>query len=181
MTNLDLLKQDYEDAKKIIESLGIKQAKVVELNIKPYKAKGGNCKKVSASKYIITLSSYLFRPNITKEDRMNVVIHELLHSCEKGMSHTGMWKVYANKVNKNYPQYKIERTVARELWDKMKDEVEANTIYKYIAECPECGTIWKRTRESNLIKYPNRYRCGKCNHLGLRVEKLQQNAKFSVC
>ena len=95
----------------------------------------------------------IFNPNYLKfgkkENFANTMMHELIHSLEGCMCHTGKWKQIACKVNNTYPQYNIQRT------QKSNEEYRKNVfdkLYKYEIECKKCHSKWKYQRMTKTIQ-----------------------------
>jgi hypothetical protein len=85
-----------------------------------------------------------------------VLIHEILHSCEGCCNHGKLWKKYADMINRNYG-YNIKRTSTYEEYG-IKDKKEKIT-YRYKICCSNCSRTSYRIKKSNIVKYPNKYRC----------------------
>lgn len=123
------------------------------------KSRWGRCTRGSYG-YTIEISERLLGNRVPKDEVMNVIIHEILHSCKEGMSHKGMWKVYADKVNRKYPQYHITRTTSAENFGLQEEQ---NLIKRqYAIKCTKCGNIHYSSKLSKSIQFPERYRCGCC-------------------
>lgn len=109
------------------------------------------------------------------DDRMqrfateNVLIHELLHSCNDCISHSGLWKHYAQKVNRTY-QYKITR--CSDYKPYMNEELlgEFMQRFKYVARCEGCGKYTAQVRISDFIRNMDDYRCTVCNGKFKRIK-----------
>lgn len=91
----------------------------------------------------------------------NTIIHELLHAVVPFAKHGADWKRLANKVNRNYPRYKIQRcSCYADYGLDITRQVERENLY--IIRCEKCGGEIKRQRYCKLIAYTSHYRCGKC-------------------
>lgn len=123
------------------------------------KSRWGCCKSGPGG-YTIEISNRLLSSKVPKDEVMNVIIHEILHSCKGGMSHKGMWKTYAASLNIKYPQYHITRTASAENFGLQEEQ---NIIKRqYAIKCTKCGTIHYSSKLSKSIRFPERYRCGRC-------------------
>lgn len=95
----------------------------------------------------------IFNPNYLKygkkEDFANTMMHELIHSLEGCMCHTGKWKQIACIVNNIYPQYHIKRTSNTN--EKYKKNV-LDKLYKYEIECKKCHSKWKYQKMTKTIQ-----------------------------
>lgn len=96
-----------------VKEAGITPGNIVEWSVN-YRAKRrwGLCSKSPDGKIKIQIASRLLI-----DDRVSVtacketMIHEILHSVEGGMGHTGKWKQLAEVVNQKYG-YSIKRTTS---------------------------------------------------------------------
>ena len=107
----------------------------------------------------IEVSSRILRDDIPDNAVMEVLIHEILHACKDGMSHTGAWKRYANTISRN-TQYKIQRTTAAENFGL--EEEQQKLMRQYAVKCTCCGKTYYKSKMTKVIKHPEWYRCGIC-------------------
>jgi len=155
MKNLEMLVCECE---KELDAINISYQKVVRLKTNDRTQKRlGRCSSISSDGYEIEISGRLLKNEIADKATKNVIIHELLHTVKGCMNHGEKWKLLANKVNKNYPQYEISRTTPLEFLGL--ENTESNKQYKYVIECTVCGKKWYRMRSSNATKYPELYHC----------------------
>lgn len=122
----------------------------------------GQCKQYLPGLFDISISSRLLQDNVSDQAAKNTILHELLHTVKGCHGHKGQWKELAAKVNRLLPQYTIKRTTSSE-------EKGIKTKYKertnrYAVKCTHCGREYYREKESKLIQYPDKYRCGVCNN-----------------
>lgn len=84
-----------------------------------------------------------------KEQIKNTMMHEMIHSLDGCMSHTGRWKQIATRINYSLPQYQIKRTTdpGEEFY---KNVVEKQ--YKYEIECNKCHSKWRYQRMTKTIQ-----------------------------
>ena len=109
----------------------------------------GAC-KYSGGRYTIELSARL--QGAHDQACMQVLAHELLHTCPGCADHGTRWRGYAQRMNRAYG-YDIRRTMGeRELG---LPEPPA----KYIVKCTRCGARIERLRRSKLVAQPHRFRC----------------------
>lgn len=83
--------------------------------------------------------------------------HELLHTCYGCMNHGKRWKSYALRVKDS-----LGISVSRLMPLKEEEQSPEEVLLRYVVECQSCKKRYPRQRLSNLIKHPERYRCGKC-------------------
>lgn len=96
-----------------------------------------------------TINIYLLG-NETRDDIINTMYHELLHTIPNGMNHTGDWRIWANKLNSKLG-INIQRTRNR-FSEEEYNNLENNPRYKYKLTCSRCGRSWYFTKETKLIK-----------------------------
>ena len=102
--------------------------------------------------YMIELSARLAREG-TEDAILQVLAHEVLHTCYGCSNHGKRWKSYAAKMNATYG-YHISRT------DKFEDfGLEDDRPVRYWVVCTRCGRRIPRMKRSPLIDHPERYRC----------------------
>lgn len=93
-----------------------------------------------------------------------VIVHELTHAALPTEHHSYLWKARGDKLGKKWG-ITVQRTDSYEGL-QLKDD---DTV-KYIVECPECHTQWKRDRMCKLVERPERYRCAKCKKDLIRIK-----------
>ncbi|MEQ2457000.1 SprT-like domain-containing protein [Flavonifractor hominis] len=85
---------------------------------------------------------------------MQVLAHEVLHTCPGCRNHGVVWKGYAARMNAAYG-YTISRTsTCREL-----GVTEPEETGRYLVKCIQCGAEFPRRRCSALVRRPEHYRC----------------------
>lgn len=93
-----------------------------------------------------------------------VLVHEIAHMAEPMKHHGDDWYYAGNRLGRKW-NITVHRTDSYE-GIELRDEEEA----KYIVECPECHTQWKRDRMCKLVERPERYRCAKCKKDLVRIK-----------
>ena len=118
----------------------------------------GSCKKLSNGLYRVGISKWVLEK---EEDALiaNVIAHEACHLVKGAMNHGPMWKKAAGVLNQR--GYSITSTFK---------EIEESR-YPYVIQCDSCGMQIHRMRMSKLVKYPEKYRCGKCHGTLRRMKK----------
>ena len=115
--------------------------------------------------YIIELSAQLAE-NGSEDAVMQVLAHEVLHTCYRCSNHGARWKGYAARMNAAYG-YHISRT------DKFEDlGLEDDRPVRYWVVCTKCARRIPRMKRSPLVDHPERYRC-RCGG-ALRIENIQK-------
>ena len=113
-------------------------------------------------KYIIELSAQLAEQG-SEDAILQVLVHEVLHTCCGCSNHGARWKGYAQRMNDAYG-YHIRRT------DNYSElGIEDNRPVRYYVVCGKCGRSIPRMKRSPLVDHPERYRCA-CGGV-LRVEE----------
>lgn len=136
--------------------------------------KAGKLRTGAWGSYRIYENMIILDPVFT-DDRMqtfateNVLIHELLHSCNDCISHSGLWKYYARKVNRTY-RYKITRCSDYKPYMSKELLGEFMQRFKYVAQCEGCGTYVTQVRISDFIRNMDNYRCRACKGKFKRIK-----------
>lgn len=99
----------------------------------------------------IQISKRILLDEVPYDATLSVMIHEILHACEGGQSHKGMWKVYAKKVMDKYPELVITRTNSSDFFG-LEPRKRPERIYA--VQCDTCGKVIRRARKVYVIKHP---------------------------
>ncbi len=156
------LNKYVEECQRDLNSLGIPYGKVRrwEINTRA-KSRWGLCKCLKGGEFVISIAQILLEDSVDEQALKDTIVHELLHTVPGCLDHKGKWKLYAELVNRKLPQYSIKRTASRE--EKGITVKRPEPVYRYVIQCSSCGAEFPRERESNLVKHPEKYRCGKCH------------------
>lgn len=103
-------------------------------------------------RYTIELSAKLAEEG-REEAVLQVLAHEVLHTCYGCSNHGARWKGYAQRMNDAYG-YRIRRT---DNYDKLG--IEDDRPVRYWVVCARCGRRIPRMKRSPLVDHPERYRC----------------------
>lgn len=122
----------------------------------------GNCRRVSAENYIITINSIY--SDLNPEGAKETVMHELIHSINGCMDHKEKWKAIACKVNWKYG-YQIQRIT--DAGNEYREQVYNKT---YILKCSGCGQEIYREKFTKTIQHPELYKCGCCGNSFTRIK-----------
>lgn len=106
--------------------------------------------------FIIEISYNLY--NSDDKTIMEVIAHEVLHTCNGAMNHGEKWKRYAFIMNKTYG-YNIKRVSTREEMNLSEEKIDKLYNVKYIVKCLKCGKEIYRLRKSKVVMHPEKYRC----------------------
>jgi len=112
--------------------------------------------------YTIELSAKLAEEG-SEDAILQVLVHEVLHTCYGCSNHGARWKSYAQRMNAAYG-YRVRRTD-----NYMELGIEDDRPMRYWVVCDKCGRRIPRMKRSPLVDHPERYRCT-CGG-SLRVEK----------
>lgn len=163
----------YHKALEILDDLNIEYGNIVEVKLN-YRAKNrfGQCRRNNVyNTYELNFNHLIFADEADDDAIMNVLIHEILHTCEGGMTHKGEWKRLANIVNAN-TKYNITRCTSYEslgIENPIKDKK-----HNYVFVCEDCGQVIVRERASKFTRNYHNYRCGKCGG-NLRFDSKNSN------
>ncbi len=143
-----------------LEVLDIKIGNLTDITVN-YRAEGrwGQCKK-RGSVYSININHRLLFDDVPDLALKETLLHELIHTCDNCMTHTGEWLRLVNKVNAYYG-YNIKRTESAA--EKGITEEQQTRGRKTIqCKCKKCGKIVNRFRECEFTKHPYLYTHSKC-------------------
>ena len=100
---------------------------------------------------------------------LQVLVHEVLHTCYGCSNHGKRWQSYAQRMNAAYG-YRIRRTSGlAELG------LEDDRPVRWWVVCMKCGERIPRMKRSPLVDRPERYRC-RCGGT-LRVERVENESE----
>lgn len=103
------------ECKEELDALGIEYRTVRNWTVNTRsQRRWGQCKVVSSDVFDINISVRLLADQVSDTAAKDTIIHELLHTVEGCLKHTGKWKALAEKVNRAYPQYHIKRATTEE-------------------------------------------------------------------
>ena len=88
---------------------------------------------------------------------LEILCHELLHTCPGCLNHGAQFTRYAQKLNQAYG-YHISRTADTTVLETIPDPKPA----RYLVRCKACGKEWQRYRRTGPAAYPEHYRCPCC-------------------
>jgi len=137
-----------------LRSIGIVTGADVEWSVNTRaKCCWGQCETLGKGRYRISIAACLLEDDVADQAAKDTIVHELLHTVEGGHGHTGEWKRLARLVNIRLPSYTVTRVTAAER--KGIDRPPP----RYELQCTRCGKTAGRERMSDVVRFPNRYRC----------------------
>ena len=143
-----------------------------EIN-KRAKTRWGLCRKNRDGSYQIQIAGILLEDNrISEKSCKETIIHELLHTCEGCMKHTGRWKQYALKMNRLYG-YDIKR-VTTGVEKGVENYRSSQLPGKYMFVCKSCGAVIYRKRESRFTRNYRNYICTRCGAAAWSRRKVER-------
>ena len=163
----------FNEALEIVHGLGNETGVIVSVDLN-YRAKNrfGQCKRNNLyNTYELNFNYLIFNDNANEDVVMSTIIHEILHTCDGGMTHKGEWKRLANIVNAN-TKYNITRCNSYESFGIERPKREKK--HNYVFYCEDCGQVIIRERASKFTKNYHAYRCGKCGG-GIRFDAEHSN------
>lgn len=89
----------------------------------------------------------------SEEAILQVLAHEVLHTCYGCANHGARWQGYAQRMNTAYG-LNIRRTDSFSALG-----IEDNRPVRYWVVCARCGRRIPRMKRSPLVDHPERYRC----------------------
>ena len=151
----------FNEAMEIVESCGIETGEIVGVSVN-YRAKSrfGQCRRKNGV-YTINISNEILVDETPYNAVMEVIIHEILHTCYNCMNHKAPWKEMANRVMYYYPEYSITRTTSYEKFGFKQEEINPKKE-NYVFVCEKCGQVIRRQRMSKFVQHYHDYTCGIC-------------------
>lgn len=139
------------------------------------KHRWGQCRQIIAnSAYSININSKLLDERVPEQSLKKVIMHELLHTVQGGMCHTGVWKQYAGLVRRKLG-YDIERTdsetdlqIPQELRAAYVEQ--ASSSKSYVIQCVRCGYKVVRHKMCYSVEHPENCQHKYCGGRFTRVE-----------
>ena len=143
-------------------ALSIAQARAVKIPVSEHicpqvklnhraRTRFGCCIRRSGT-YIIELSAQLAQEG-SQEAVLQVLSHEVLHTCYGCSNHGVRWKSYAQRMNAAYGCH-ISRT---DSYDSLG--IQDDRPVRYYIVCEKCARSIPRMKRSPLVDHPERYRC----------------------
>ena len=126
-------------------------------------SRAGCCRR-EPSGFQIEISGQLYAEGAEKII-LQILCHEVLHTCPECSDHGTIWQFYADAMNRVYG-YRITRASS---WESLG--VQDRTVYRYQVVCNRCGQSVKRVKRGRMVDHPEYYRCGFCGGT-LRTEVL---------
>ena len=156
-------KELFEKAIKMCKDINLPIAENITFGLDSAERRHGICKH-RGSQTFISISQYL----VKEEDKLNTMIHELLHSCPEGHNHGYGWKCLAYKI---YRAYNIEITrcsnkehaqtdVAhsrRQYFTKEEYAADGGKYLVAIGREGEAAPVWFVKRTSQFARHINSY------------------------
>lgn len=158
------MNQLLQDAIAIVENAGITPGKI-EKEIEYFRSAKvyGQCVRRYNDIFTIRLSTYFIDND--EQEIMQTLIHEVLHTVKDCMNHGPNWKAKAALIN-----YKTNYKIARCSSYTMNNAKAKEVREKYVIKCKNCNKIFYRQALSNVVKNPERYKCGTC---GGKLERIK--------
>jgi predicted SprT family Zn-dependent metalloprotease len=94
-----------------------------------------------------------------------IIVHEIAHMAEPENNHGYLWNKAGNLLGKKW-NITVNRTGSYEGLNLREKKKEG----KYIVECPKCHAQWKYDRMCKSVEKYDKYRCGKCKEILIRIK-----------
>ncbi len=148
----------YERCVEELEVLDIKIGKVSCIRYNPrLRTTFGRCEK-RGKEFTISINSVFENHEDEHESElMDVVLHELIHTCEGCFNHGYLFKGYAVRVNARFGHH--VSTYASTEYAKGLGIERKKIAAKYAIQCTACGRQYARKTLSKVIVHPEKYRC----------------------
>lgn len=149
-----LLRQVLCQAKALGIPVSEKVDPIVRINYRA-KARFGICRETRKG-FQIEISGFVAEG--PEQAILQVIAHEILHTCPGCRNHGARWKCWAEKMNKAWG-YRIRSVSTADELGLEQDSFSKHRTALYCLECAACGAIFERYRKSRLVREPGRYRC----------------------
>lgn len=140
----------------------------ITVNKRLSKAWGRCIHRSGSTTYQIEVRKIIADSKTTPEKAiMEVVLHEIIHTCEGCWNHGELFKSYGSR----FAKYGYNVGNAKTSVDST--EIDINTYVekcKYAVRCPKCGFTIAKDRMCGIIKYPNFYTHTKCGETFVRFK-----------
>ena len=151
------LKSLYAQAIDMVGKAHINHGEII--TIQPHQMNAwGKCRRYPDGKFYITINPMLLEDSVSDRVVLETIIHEIIHTVQGCFNHSPVWKKYVQIINDMY-NMDISRTKTFEYMGIEKPKETA----RYILKCEQCGHEYTRQRMSDVIRYPELYRCKHCD------------------
>ena len=116
-------------------NIPIRDEKIIEIKSELLDEEYGFCEYDGSYNFDIVIDERLLRDECPLKELKEVVIHELLHTCPRCLSHSNTWRKYAKIMNDVYGYTLLDC--------KDDDSIfhpEMPILHRY--RCPKCGSIY---------------------------------------
>lgn len=120
----------------------------------------GSCRKNKDGSFLIKISPVLMDEHTPSDSLKDTLYHELLHTVPNAMSHGKTWLHLAQKVN-GATGLNIKRSTPASEKGILRNPADDPSV-KFMGICEGCGAEVIRYRNCAFVRYPEKYRCGRC-------------------
>lgn len=168
-STLEAIKSEVNEAIELLDKLGYHEVKEHSIEVclnKRIKRTLGQCKRFRANTYRLSFNpQYMLIGNDLS--CRGTIYHEVIHTINGGMKHTGEWLKCAREVSLITGLHITRNTCDADYAAWLK-----KTQFRYAVVCDNCNsTICQRMKMSpklrRLSQHPENYVCPKCNVRGL--------------
>lgn len=107
---------------------------------------------------VILLSRYVTDPIVAKR----TLIHEFAHMVTPKEHHSYYWERRAERIGEKFGEKDLKRLASIDDSEVFNKQMEISGVKKLEVVCTGCGHIAKRTRMCDIIRHPERWKCGIC-------------------
>ncbi len=158
----------FDECKSELRAIGIAYGRVSRVLVNSrLRSTYGTCRRLANGEFEIAISARLLADSISEQAIKDTMMHELLHTAAPGDHHGKRWRTLAETVNRRLPGYHIRRQTP--LSEKGLTPPPP-AVPRYLIQCTACGQTYPRQKASELVRYPQKYRCGKC---GARLRRIK--------
>ena len=164
------MKNLYEllrEAKEKCSAVGIPYGKITNIKLNNRLSKcWGRCLTKNHKEFWIEINGkYASDEFSTNENIVEVICHEIIHTCEGCWNHGYQFMQYGKLLT---AAYGIVVSTTDSAENRTIDKIAWETSKKYAVKC-NCRTIYK-DRMCDIIRYPHIYECNKCKGKFERVK-----------
>lgn len=107
---------------------------------------------------VILLSKYVTDPVVIKR----TLIHEFAHMVTPKEHHSSFWERRVELIGEKFGEVDLKRFASSSDLSSFREQIEISGVKRLEVVCTGCGHVAKRTRMCDIIRHPERWKCGVC-------------------
>ena len=163
------LKRSLHECELICAHAGIKTGKISVIRVNPLlRSSWGRCiTDRIAGTHTIEINEVLLDNSVPDLSLKRTIIHELCHTVKDGHGHKKGWLVAAERLKKVYGLQLSPANSAEDLL--IPKSLLQEPVLRYVFRCVDCEQIVERSKRSKFVDNPERYRCGNCGGVFIKI------------